>query len=105
MLRHSNHMLINPVRETDSQTDRERQKQIDRETATQIDTDTDILNRPTAPFSGGTRDSQNPRQTFNGIFIQIYNGLIQSLPILIHSLQCAHKHTRLQSGSMDIHIG
>ena len=35
------------------------------------------MNRPTAPFNGGTGDSQNPKQTFNGIFSQICNGLMQ----------------------------
>ena len=30
------------------------------------------MNRPTAPFSGGTRDSQNPKYTFNDIFRQCH---------------------------------
>ena len=52
------------------------------------------MNRPTAPFNGGTRDSQNPRQTFNGIFIQICNGLIQSLPILIQEREKQRERER-----------
>ena len=36
------------------------------------------MNRLTAPFNGGTRNSQNPRQLFNGTFSQICN-LCQSL--------------------------
>ena len=42
------------------------------------------MNRPIASFSGGTRDSQNPKYTFNEIFSQICNGLMQSLPIIIY---------------------
>ena len=67
-----------------------------------------------SPFQWGNKTNiqwhlqnpiQNPRQTFNGIFSQICNGLIQSLPIRVHSLHCAHKHTCWQSGSVDIHTG
>ena len=61
--------------------------------------------RISATIAQGGNLVLNP--TFNGIFSQICNGLIQSLPILICSLQCAHQviSTRLHSGSMDIHIG
>ena len=37
------------------------------------------MNKPTAPFNGGTRDPQNPKHTFNVIFSQICNGLIGGL--------------------------
>ena len=54
-------------------------------------TDTDIFNRTVQqPLS---RDPQNTKYTFDDIFSQICNGLMQSLPISIYSLQCAHKHT------------
>ena len=40
----------------------------------------------------GNKRLTNPNYTFNGIFSQIYSGIMQYLPIIIYALQYLHKH-------------